>query len=97
MSGGRFTLGSNAMFSVKDGVPTILQVKDLNKLPPMVNNFRGALIEVGHFFIQKHDSTTNKIKNFLKQRNFKLKKIYNKGYIGDLWQADFLFERIERQ
>ena len=45
----------------------------------------------------KNEVSKNKIKNFLKQRNFKLKKIYNKGYIGDLWQADFLFERIERQ
>ena len=44
----------------------------------------------------KNQASKNKIINFLKQRNFKLKKIYNKGYIGDLWQADFLFERIER-
>ena len=44
----------------------------------------------------KNEVSKNKIINFLKQRNFKLKKIYNKGYIGDLWQADFLFERIER-
>ena len=43
----------------------------------------------------KNEVSKNKIKNFLKQRNFKLKKIYNKGYIGDFWQADFLFERIE--
>ena len=43
----------------------------------------------------KNEVSKNKIINFLKQRNFKLKKIYNKGYIGDSWQADFLFERNE--
>jgi len=54
----------------------IIKVKDKNKLPPMITNFRDALFEYGIMFVQKYkktrfvrtgnDRTVSKVHNYLK-------------------------------
>lgn len=66
------TLGEGWKISATGGSISFKKVRDLNKLPPMITNFRDALVEYGILFLQKYEVTqvnkrsASKVVNYIK-------------------------------
>lgn len=71
-SNNSFTFGEEFKISKNGGEIGFLKVRNKNKLPPLITNFRDALLENGVFFLQKRKTVikngkaTNKVVNFIK-------------------------------
>ena len=71
-SNNSFTFGEEFKISKNGGEIGFLKVRNKNKLPPLITNFRDALLENGVYFLQKkkkvikNNKATNKIVNFIK-------------------------------
>jgi len=64
------TLGDGYKISTTGNQLGILKVRDKNKLPPMITNFRDALFDYGVLFLQKYKKTTKNNKSSVKVHNY---------------------------